>query len=231
LPVTLPLLLLCAEAYARPAIPPDLSYPALAPPPDWAPMPTPPAREPIRVSVRGVFEAWSDDAIGTVYRSGAPMIAASVGFGVWKGLHVEVEGAYRKMSPRGVLDPTTDDRSLQIIPMTALASWHFPIPNAPVHLFAGGGPAFVVFHETFTPGSVDAAGDLGSITGTRLGFEARGGVRFDTGWIQARSTPGLQGGIQRLEVEVAGGRRFHAPKKTNFDLSAWRAEVGLVLGF
>lgn len=220
------LLLLLADAHAADVAAP---HPALAPPPTWAEIAGVKAREPIRVSVAGVFEAWTDDAIGSVYRSGAPMIGGSLGVGVWKDLHVEVSGAYRKMSPRGVTDPASDPRSLQVIPMSVVASWHFPIEGAPLHLFAGGGPALVVFHETFDPAASDTG--LGSVTGTRLGFEASGGVRLDTRWVAAPTSPGLSGGLRSIEVEVSGGRRFHAPKKTQFDLSAWRAEVALVLGF
>ena len=98
--------------------------------------------------------------------------------------------------------------------------------NETVEPFVGIGFSFVGFLES-------SSGE--SISGTKVGLEARAGVRIGTQFIKPSQHPSLKGGPKELDVELMLGQRLHQMfgigAGAGFNMSAARFGVSLVLKF
>lgn len=193
-----------------------------------------PEREPFRFGLRGLVETWADDAIATVYRSGAVTGGVAVVAPVWGPVAVELEAGYRRLKPHSLETDAAgstaadDGRLFQLAPITLLVEGAWSPPKTPLSLYGGLGPALVVFHERFPTGSLPDESGIGSRSGVKMGVELRVGGRVDTGLVQARMAPGNP--LRSIELEIFGAKRIHSGKK-GFDLNAWRGGLGLLFGF
>jgi len=173
----------------------------------------------IALFLRGNAEAWADPAIGTFYRTGALMGGAGVVVDVFGPLSVDLDLAYRRASP--ARDPESETARFELVPITLLGEYRFEFADVPVDPFAGLGFAMVQFAERHDPGP-----DGRTVTrGARPALELRAGVRVDLGLVQEsmiRPSP-----IERVDLELFAARRQEAPGGRGFDLSAWRAGIGL----
>jgi hypothetical protein len=170
------------------------------------------------IVARGVAETWADEAIGTVYRTGAFMGGVGAVLPIKGHIGIDLDIAYRRMSPRDGSETMT----LELLPVTLLAEWTFA-GNGPLDAFAGLGPVMA----TFTERHALEAGDGDGVTrGARLGAEVRVGLRFDTGLVQPSIALNRQV-VQGVDVELFGARRFQRPGIEGFDLGAWRGGIGI----
>ena len=101
----------------------------------------------------------------------------------------------------------------------------------------GVGPTATLFkeeHEPFTSSEEDTLAS-GITSGTKIGGEARVGVRLMTGLVSPSYSAVPESGrsLQGVSVELGFGRRFQKEPDVDggFDLAAWRATVGLGLNF
>ncbi|MEN0065238.1 MAG: hypothetical protein AAGA48_24045 [Myxococcota bacterium] len=168
---------------------------------------------------RGQASAWADPAIGTFYRTGALMGGAGVVVDVFGPISADLDVAYKRANP--ALDPSDDSTRFELVPVTLFAEYNFKFANAPVLPFAGLGFAMVQFAERHAP-----MPDGRTVTrGMRPAIELRTGVRVDLGLV-----PGSlmrTGPVKSIDLEVFGGRRLEMPGGMGFNLSAWRAGLGL----
>lgn len=166
----------------------------------------------IRLSLAGVAEVWQDDAIATVYRSGAVFGGAGLLVDVWGPLAAGVDVAYRSLSPSSGDTPT-----LHLTPITPRVQAGAPFGEDLVG-FCGLGAAIVPFTER---------DESAAVVGTRLGLDVRIGVRWDPGFFHAPMAPS-PAIVEAVEAELWLGRRQQRPGMDGLDLSAWRAGFGLV---
>ncbi len=176
-----------------------------------------PAHADTLLVLRGSVERWGDPAIGTVYRQGALMGGAGVVVDVFGPLSVDVDIAYRRV------ESDSGGQRFELLPISLLAEYRFPMPDDPIDPFVGFGFAIAHFAERAAP---DDAG-LAVVRGARPAIELRAGLRFDLGLIQPSMVddPVVKG----MDVEVYGARRIEVPGGQGFDLAAWRAGLGLAL--
>ncbi len=166
-------------------------------------------------------ESWDDPALGQVYRTGmlAPTLGAALP--LIGPLHLDVCAAYGRVAPR---DDGTDAR-LEMLPLTAALEW-LPVRRDFGDVYVGAGPSLIVFserHPSNTPSTV--------LRGTRGAVDVRAGVRVDTGLVRPPTLPGLNHGLKRVEIDIAGGRRLVLPRPTGFRLGAWRFQASVVARF
>ena len=189
----------------------------------------------MRLVLRVVAENWADEAVGSLYRTGALASGAALVLPVWNRFMVDIEFTYKRM-PMGAraggesIDGTiSSDYTFEFLPLSVLAEMRLGEENALMHTFIGLGPALATFSERHAPNDEG----LSMTTGGKICVETRAGVRVDTGLVQ----PGLSGisagGLAAIELEVFVGRRFQrpAPAGSGFNLSGWRGGLGLALLF
>ena len=193
--------------------------------------------EPLGVSLwfRGVGEVWDDPDIGRVYRSSALMVGAGLVVPVHEYVQVDLEGAYQSMSGLEIdLETEASSQngtSMEIVPLSVLVEGRMAF-GGDHHLFLGAGPTATLFKEESSSWDLDGSTVGPVVSGTKLGGEARLGVRMSTGILapvgDSVPRPGPQ--VDGLHVELYAGRRFQKAE-TGFDLAAWRATFGVGVQF
>ncbi len=172
------------------------------------------------IVARGLAEAWSDEAIGSVYRTGGLLGGAAVVVPIAGPIMVDVEAAYKRTEARD----GAEDLLLEVIPITVVGEFLFPAPDAPLDPFVGVGVSMVAFAERHPP---DADG-FTVTRGARPTLELRAGLRVDLGLVDPPMGP-ARSAIKGVDLEVFGARRNQAPRKQGFDMGAWRAGLGLAV--
>ncbi len=183
-----------------------------------ADLPTEPRELDLLLGFRGVGEVWQDPSIIHHYRSSNFGGTGFGSLGVLPWLSVELELGYvRQASNTGRSDVAAG--ALELAPITFGAVARKDTDRA--ELFGGLGYAMAVFTEQT---------DVGTVSGVKPGFDLRTGVRIHTNFVQTSIRPNSAPGIQGMDVEVMFGRRQHHAfgVGSGFDLSAWRAGIGLV---
>lgn len=166
---------------------------------------------------RGQAEAWADPAIGSFYRNGGLMGGAGVVVDVIGRFSADLDIAYKRADAAD----ESEVHRFELVPVALLAEYNFPFENLPVKPYAGLGFAIVQFAERHPAGA-----DGRTVTrGARPALELRAGFRLDLGLIQDSMMH--VGPLKGVELEVFGGRRMEVPGGAGFDLSAWRAGLGL----
>ena len=165
-----------------------------------------------RVAFKGIGEAWTDKNIGTVYRS-----SRMYGFFGFSQRFHEHYSVYAEAGFARV-DSSDKDTALQLIPLTVGATVLFG--NEQVEPFVGVGASFVNFMEEIP---------TGSISGTKLGVDLRGGVRIGTRFIRKSQHPNAPKGPSQMDVELMLGQRLHHAFGigTGLDLGATRFGIGV----
>ncbi len=168
---------------------------------------------------RGQAEFWNDAAIGSFYATGGLVGGAGVVVDVIGPITADLDIAYKRALP--ALNRDDETSRFEIVPVTLLAEYNFEFAKVPIRPFAGLGFAMVQFAERHPP-----LGDGRTVTrGTRPAIEVRTGFRLDLGLVPdslVHTSP-----VEAIELEVFGGRRMEAPGGRGFDLSAWRAGLGI----
>lgn len=187
----------------------------------------------VRVSLRGVAEAWSDGAIATVYAPGGLLGALGVAAPLRGPVGLSAELGYKRLEhgdtgplADGEAAPTPDYATaplLELIPVTLLAQLTVLDRDA-LDAYVAAGPAVVAFTERHAPGD----DGLAATSGLRIAAELRAGVLIDTGLIRPPAAP-APSPVQALEIELYGARRLQRPGVPGLDLGAWRAGAGLCL--
>ncbi|MCP4810549.1 MAG: hypothetical protein GY913_32835 [Proteobacteria bacterium] len=184
---------------------------------------------------RGVGEVWDDPEIGRVYRSSALMVGAGLVVPVHEYVQVDLEGAYQSMSGSEI-DLLTDAQtgsgtSMEIVPLSVLVEGRMAFGDGS-QMFFGVGPTATLFKEESSVWELEDQLVGPIVSGTKLGGEARLGVRLATGILASTPDsiprPGPQ--VDGLHVELYAGRRFQKAE-TGFDLAAWRGTFGLGVQF
>jgi len=206
-----------------------------------------------RLVIRAVGETWDDAAIAANYGMGSIGLGLGYVQPVFGPFALDVEFTYKRLREggRAISADEYDGRYLQLLPVSAVLEYRLLVSRAPVELFAGAGPALVIYTEDQQRSSFmdevneasekpglrgpdDPEPELSSshvvIRGARPSWEARAGVRIDTGLIQPPNPPAPGGPIRALDVEIYVARRF-TTKGTGFNLNTWRASVGLGMRF
>ncbi len=165
----------------------------------------------VRIGLRGVAESWQDDAIATVYRTGAVFGGATLVVDVWGPMAAGAEFAYRSVTPK-----TGEDPALHLLPVTFLAEARLPLGDD-LHGLGALGAAMVAFTERDT---------TTALTGTRIALDMRVGARWDLHLIEPAMAP-APSAVQAVELDLFLGRRQQRPGLVGLDLSAWRAGFGL----
>lgn len=198
-----------------------------------APVVDEPSAPHTRVALRMVMESWSDGAIGTVYGTGG--IASGIGavVPVWGPLSLDIEATYKRVQyddqgvgDDGQVDDQTDyatNPMLELVPLSLLVEYRLPGATDSFQSFVSLGPTYTSFSERHAP---DEESGLGVTAGARVAAELRAGMRFDTGLIQPKLAPAASP-VDALELEFYLGRRAQRGSVEGFNLSAWRAAVGL----
>jgi len=171
----------------------------------------------LSLGFRGVGEVWQDEAIIIHYRSSRFAGTGFVSVGLLPWLSGEFEIGYMRQA--STQNSGVAAGSLELVPVTLSANARRLMPNAEV--FGGLGYSMAVFTESTA---------VQSVSGTKPGFEIRGGVRIHTNFIQPSMWTGNSGGVKGMDVEFLFSRRQHQPFGTGsgFDFSAWRLGIGLV---
>lgn len=188
----------------------------------------------VRVSLRGVAEAWHDPYLATRFKSG--------GIGAGFGVHVPIIGpfavdgevAYQRV---GAGD-SGGDGALQLMPVSALASFVWlPGDDRGLQLFGSAGPAMVMWSESgqdeefMRSIAEDPEAPVATVLrGARPGLEIRVGGRIDLGLVDESLAPVPQGPVRGVELEIFGARRL-ATSSSGFNLNTWRAAAGVALRF
>jgi len=189
----------------------------------------------MRLVLRGVAENWADEAVGSLYRTGALAGGAALVLPVWKRFMIDIEFTYKRM-PMGARaggealeNTTSSDYTFEFLPFSVLAEMKLGEDDALMHTFVGLGPALATFSERHAPNDEG----LSMTTGGKICVETRVGVRVDTGLIQPSLSGMSVGGLSAIELEVFAGRRFQRPAAagSGFNLSGWRGGLGLALLF
>ena len=174
------------------------------------------AEQGFHAGLRLVGEQWQDPALVRPYGAARLLAAGFAGVDLTRLLGAEIEAGYL----RNALRPdVTDfyDGTFVASPVSFLALARTGGPNAV--LYAGGGPVLTVFTAT---------DEVGTVTGTKVGYDLRAGARIHTDLVQ----PSLvqQGGVRGVDFEILVSRRQHHAFGVGqgFNLSAWRLAVGLV---
>ncbi|MEC8193903.1 MAG: hypothetical protein VX127_14290, partial [Myxococcota bacterium] len=174
------------------------------------------------VGFRGVGEVWQETAIHLVHESSRFGAAGFFHTGLTRLVGLELELGYNQMKGKAV-DPSTNEKTgnsatLDLVPISIGATVRASGPTS--ELFFGAGPALVAFNDR---------SPTNAISGVKVGFDARLGVRIHTHFIQPSMRPGARG-MRRMDVELMLGRRQHQAfgVGTGLDLSAWRVGAGLV---
>ncbi len=174
------------------------------------------AEQGFRAGLRLVGEQWQDPALVRPYGAARLMAAGFAGLDLTRRLGAEIEAGYLRNTLRpGVTD--FYDGTFVASPVSFLALARTGGPNAV--LYAGGGPVLTVFTAT---------DEVGTVTGTKVGYDLRAGARIHTDLVQ----PSLvqEGGVRGVDFEILLSRRQHQAFGVGqgFNLSAWRLAVGLV---
>lgn len=188
---------------------------------------------------RGVGEAWDEPELGRVYRPNALTGGVGLVIPLHQYAQLDLEVAYERMSgqhiDRDSLEPIDKTATIEIAPISAVVEGRVPF-GASSHVYAGVGPTATLFkeeHESFVANTEDGV-ETSITNGTKIGVEARAGVRLMTGLVSpsASSVPS-SGGLQGVSVELGFGRRFQKEPSEDggFDLAAWRVTIGLGLNF
>ncbi len=177
-----------------------------------------PAGGDVTFGLRGVGEVWQDQAIITHYRSSRFAGAGFAGVGLSDWLGVELELGYMRQASDTSMTGVAAG-SLELLPLTVGLQLRKEGQRA--ELFAGAGPAVVVFTERTA---------VGTVAGAKPCLDLRAGTRIHTGLVRPSPLGAEAPGVRRLDVELLLGRRQHHAfgLGTGFDLSAWRVGVGLV---
>ena len=200
-----------------------------------APTQTETSHPEIRLVLRGVAENWADEAVGSLYRTGALASGAALVLPVWNRLMLDIEFTYKRM-PMGVRaggesleSATSPDYTFEFLPFSILAEMKLGEDDALMHSFIGVGPTLATFSERH-PANDEG---LSMTTGGKICVETRVGVRIDTGLIQPMMSGMSVGGLSAIELEVFAGRRFQKPAAagSGFNLSGWRGGLGLAFLF
>lgn len=188
------------------------------------------------VVVRAVGETWPDEGIGSVYATGALAGGAALLVEPFSWLGADMEFAYRRLSPAN----EGREGRLELVPLSLVVEARYVSPRG-VTGFAGLGPALTLFTDRNPSGHGNAASWTDAtlanpvqtvLTGGRLAVEVRTGLRMDTGLVRPPRPPARSGPVQALDVELYVARRFQNPGRKageGFNLSAWRAALGLIL--
>ena len=190
----------------------------------------------VRVSLRGVAEAWHDPYLATRFKSG--------GIGAGFGVHVPIIGplavdgevAYQRVSGGG--GGGGDGAALQLMPVSALATFVWqPSEDRGLQLFGSAGPAMVMWTESgqdeefMRSIAEDPDAPVPTVLrGARPGLELRIGGRIDLGLVDESLAPIPQGPVRGVELEIFGSRRL-ATSSSGFNLNTWRAAAGVALRF
>lgn len=175
-----------------------------------------PESQDMRVALRGAAESWADPSIASVYRGGALASGAAIIAPLYGPLSLDVEFLYRRLEDDG------EQQLLELLPASFLVELDLGEQDG-AYGFVAAGPAFVTFREGYpTPSGREV------IAGAKGLFEARGGVRIDLGLMQPSLT-GTGSQVKAVELELYGGRRIQRASVSGFDLSAWRAGLGVAL--
>jgi hypothetical protein len=190
----------------------------------------------VRVSLRGVAEAWHDPYLATRFKSG--------GIGAGFGVHVPIIGplavdgeiAYQRVGSGG--GGGGGDAALQLMPVSALATFVWaPDEDGGLQLFAGTGPAMVMWTESgqdeefMRSIAEDPEAPVPTVLrGARPALEVRIGGRIDLGLVDDSLAPIPQGPVRAVELEIFGARRL-ATTSAGFNLNTWRAGAGVALRF
>ena len=183
-------------------------------------------REGIRLSVRGVGESWQDPNLTRIYKDSV----FSGGVGVAVPLHtyigIEIEASYKRQAGVEVFAEDGEVSGIasafELVPLTLAVHGRWPLANSG-ELYLGLGPTISVFTEEH---SIRSDNGQVSTQGMKINMDSRIGVRIDTGLHQPPMAPGLNGELQAIDLEVFIGRRWQFGT-VGFDLSAWRAGLGL----
>lgn len=170
------------------------------------------------LGIHGVAEVWSDAAIASVYRSSAFSGSLSATWQFHRFLAADLELAYFRTVGE-------DNQRIEMTPIALDLSLWKSIGN--VEIFGGAGPALVPWSDQGTDFR----------TGTKLGMDARIGVRVGTTLYDPPDYPPSP--MERVDLEIYVGRRTHLGPTTNIlvpgeagsgagrlDLSAARAGIG-----
>ncbi|MBN2801396.1 MAG: hypothetical protein JXX28_19800 [Deltaproteobacteria bacterium] len=183
----------------------------------------------LAVAVRALGETWPDAAMGSTYRTGAVMGGVGLIVDVLPWVSADLEVAYRRLDPR----LEDQDARMELVPLSLVAEASTRTERG-VQAFAGMGPALVLFSEYNADGHADPAlptseDAMTVLSGGRLGWELRTGIRVDTGLIQPPSAPAPGGVFRAAELEITAARRMQRPgREEGLRLSAWRVGLGLV---
>lgn len=202
---------------------------------EQAALPEPAPGSQVSLWFRGVGEVWDDPEIARVYRSSALMVGAGLVVPVHRHVQIDLEGGYQSMGGLEIDletgSSTGNGTSMQIVPLSVLVEGRMPFGDGS-HLFAGAGPTATLFKEESSSWETDELSVGPVVSGTKLGGEARLGVRLATGILAATpdSVPRPGPKVDGLHVELYAGRRFQKAE-SGFDLAAWRGTVGLGVQF
>lgn len=220
---------LVAPALAAAPPPPEV-YDLAPEPPEQGPLAEADAPLGVIVALRAVGELWHDTAIASTYRGGGvvPVIGAVVPLSERFALDADI--GYHRVASTGEAQG-----ALQLVPMSLLFEVRLPpAEGGALELFAGAGPAMLVWSESGQDPSVtvpegDGVGPT-VLRGARPGVEVRLGARIDLDLIEESMMPGKDDALRGVAVELLGARRF-APSASGFNLNTWRVGAGLALVF
>jgi hypothetical protein len=148
------------------------------------------------------------------------MGGAAAVFGIVGPLSIDISASYKRMTAG---DGEAEEHLLELFPISFIPE--LALRTEPVDAFVGLGPSIVGFKERFPPNEKG----IGAMVGGKLSLEARFGMRVDTQIIE----PSLSGSqfVQSVHLELFGARRLRLPGGKGFDLSAWRAGLGVLAAF
>jgi hypothetical protein len=178
----------------------------------------------VLIGARGVGEVWQDSrVILDVGRSSRFGGAGMLSYRAWRFVSVDFEAAYHRMSGTdhnvNTLDVGTGATSLELVPLVFALGANHRVGS--VEVFGAIGSAVTVYNST------DAEG---TISGTKIGLSAQGGVRIDTGLVQPSIRRDAIQRVKAVDLELMIGRRQHQlfGVGAGLDLSGWRVGVGLL---
>ena len=178
-----------------------------------------------RVGVGLSGERWAEEAIATIYgKNGKLFPTLSMSYRFHKNFSVDASAGTARLT-------TTNERNeMQLLPVTVGASLLFG--NSTREPFVSVGAGFVQFSEKLLPYYTS---EYPTMTyGTKLGVDARAGVRIATSIIpNTTQHPRQPKGASQMDVEIALGYRTHQAfgVGTGLNLNAFRTSIGFNLRY
>ena len=165
--------------------------------------------------VAGIFqEYWAEPSLSRIYKSSETLVNIGLAYRFHKHFSVGAELAFAD------LDGNNNKSVLQLIPTVVYGNILFG--NDYVEPFVGLGVSMVHFLETYPDTS---------ISGSKVGFDFRSGLRIRTNLIRKHQHPSLKMGAKQVDVELSVGQRFHQmfgfDEGNGFNMSALRIGIGL----